>query len=81
MTGTTTSDIKYICTPLPSTPNGKEWEAFEERFLNALSTKVDDRGWSGADHVQGIDEGGTQHAVHLRLVGVLELQVGFEPIP
>ena len=52
------SDVKYICTPLPSTPNGKDWEAFEERFLNALSTKVDDRGYSAADHILGNDENG-----------------------
>ena len=52
------ADIKYICTPLPQTPNGKQWETFEDKFMNAISGRADDRGYSLADHLLGSDEGG-----------------------
>ena len=36
--------------------SGEPWEKFELRLMNYAS-KSDDRGWSLADHLQGIDEG------------------------
>ena len=37
-------DIKYLCTPLQQSPSGIHWEAFEDSFLNAISSRTDDRG-------------------------------------
>ena len=51
-------DVKYDITPHDGTP-GKTFEDFEDRLLNYLSSEVDDRGWSLADHLLEIDEGGT----------------------
>ena len=42
----------YDCTP------GDKWELFKDRFMNYASEQVDDRGWSIADHILDIDEGG-----------------------
>ena len=50
-------DVKYDFTPHDGTP-GKSFEDFEDRLLNYLSREVDDRGWSLADHLLEIDEGG-----------------------
>ena len=51
------TDVKYDFTPHDGTP-GKSFEDFEDRLLNYLSREVDDRGWSLADHLLEIDEGG-----------------------
>ena len=50
------TDIKYDFEPYDCTP-GDAFDAFEERYLNN-ATATDDRGYSLADHVLGIDEGG-----------------------
>ena len=42
----------YDCTP------GEAWEAFDERFVNFAASIVDDRGFSVADYILDIDEGG-----------------------
>ena len=42
----------YDCTP------GEKWEAFLERLMNYCTNQVDDRGFSIADHILDIDEGG-----------------------
>ena len=52
-----TVEIKYLCTPHDGTP-GKPWEDFVDRLLNVASGKTDDRGYSLADCLTGIDEGG-----------------------
>ena len=48
-------DVKYDFEPYDCTP-GDAYDAFEERYLNH-ATATDDRGYSLADHVLGIDEG------------------------
>ena len=50
-------DVKYDFTPHDGTP-GKPYDDFEDRLLNYSASEVDDRGWSHADHYQGVDEGG-----------------------
>ena len=50
------SDIKYSTTPYCGTP-GPPWEDFEERIINVAAKRVDDRGWSLADHLLAVDEG------------------------
>ena len=52
----TTIDVKYDFTPYDCTP-GKPWDDFDARLMNAAS-RADDRGWSFADHLNGVDEGG-----------------------
>ena len=50
-------EVKYDFTPYDGTP-GKPWEDYEDRLLNsACAAKSDDRGWSLADHINGVDEG------------------------
>ena len=44
-----TAEIKYDFQPYDCTP-GEPFNAFEERYLNALSL-TDDQGYSLADHV------------------------------
>ena len=51
-----TTDIKYDFVPANPDP-GDDYDKWRERCLNAF-TKSDDRGWSLADHMLGIDEGG-----------------------
>ena len=53
----TTSNIKYDFEPAQPTP-GEDYDRFNERLLNAATVHSDDRGWSLADHMLGIDEGG-----------------------
>ena len=50
-------EVKYDFMPHDGTP-GKPYDDFEDRLLNYSASEVDDRGWSHADHFQGIDEGG-----------------------
>ena len=50
------SDIKYSMTPYCGTP-APPWEDFEERMINVAAKRVDDRGWSLADHLLNVDEG------------------------
>ena len=50
------TDIKYDFETYDCTP-GDAFNAFEERYLNAL-TLTDDQGYSLADHVLDVDEGG-----------------------
>ena len=57
MSGGTTVDIKYLTQPHDGTP-GKPWDDFEERLLDVASGKTDDRGWSLADCLNRVDEGG-----------------------
>ena len=49
--------VKYDFEPAQPTP-GEDYDKFEERLLNAAASESDDRGWSLADHMLGIDEGG-----------------------
>ena len=53
----TTNNIKYDFEPAQPTP-GDDYDRFNERLLNAATVHSDDRGWSLADHMLGIDEGG-----------------------
>ena len=46
----------YSTTPYCGTP-GPPWEDFEERIIHVAATRVDDRGWSLADHLLAVDEG------------------------
>ena len=57
MSGGTTIDIKYLTQPHDGTP-GKPWDDFEERLLDVASGKTDERGWSLADCLNRLDEGG-----------------------
>ena len=50
------SDIKYSTTPYCGTP-APPWEDFEERIINVAAKRVDDRGWSLADHLLAVGEG------------------------
>ena len=50
------TETKHDFDPWDGTP-GDSYDRFQERLLNACS-KTDDRGWSFADHLNGIDEGG-----------------------
>ena len=52
----TTTTIKYDFEPAQPSP-GDDFEKFEERLMNAAA-KSDKRGWSYADHMLGVDEGG-----------------------
>ena len=49
-------DIKYDFTPANPDP-GDDYDKWRERCLNAMA-KADERGWSQADHLLGVDEGG-----------------------
>ena len=51
-----TAEVKLDFEPYDCTP-GDAFDAFEERLFNNL-TSSDDRGFSLADHVLGLDEGG-----------------------
>ena len=51
-----TAEIKLDFEPYDCTP-GDAFDAFEERLFNNC-TATDDRGFSLADHLLGIDEGG-----------------------
>ena len=53
----TTVEIKYLTQPHDGTP-GTPWDDFEERILSVAAGKTDDRGWSLADTLNGVDEGG-----------------------
>ena len=37
---------------------GLTFDVYEEAVLNAAAGRTDDRGWSLADHLLGVDEGG-----------------------
>ena len=54
---TASTNVKYDFDPALPSP-GEDYDKFEERLLNAGTSVVDDRGWSLADHLMGIDEGG-----------------------
>ena len=47
----------YEFTPYDGTP-GKAWDDFLVRLRNHAAGDVDDRGWSVADHLADVDEGG-----------------------
>ena len=53
---TSSQDIKYDFVPANPDP-GDDYDKWRERCLNAMA-KADERGWSRADHLLGIDEGG-----------------------
>ena len=60
-----TTDVKYDTTTYDGTPasGGRshaplEFDNFDEDLLNYAATKVDTRGFSLADHLMGVDEGG-----------------------
>ena len=53
----TNIDIKYLTEPHNGTI-GKSWDDFEQRLLDVAAGKVDDRGWSLADCLNCVDEGG-----------------------
>ena len=53
---TSSQDIKYDFVPANPDP-GDDYDKWRERCLNAMA-KSDERGWSKADHLLGIDEGG-----------------------
>ena len=53
----TSADVNYDITPHDG-QSGKSFVEFEERLMNFASGKVDDRGWSLADHLLDQDEGG-----------------------
>ena len=57
ISGMASSTVKYDFEPAQPTP-GDDYDKFEERLLNAAAGESDDRGWSLADHMLGIDEGG-----------------------
>ena len=46
------NDTNITVAPLPP-----PWEDFEERIINVAAKRVDDRGWSLADHLLNVDEG------------------------
>ena len=48
---------RYDFEPYDGTP-GEAWEFFDERLQNHLAGETDDRGWSLADYLLGVDEGG-----------------------
>ena len=50
-------DVKYDFAPHDGTP-GKPFDDFEDRLMNFAAGEVDDRGWSLADHLMTLDEGG-----------------------
>ena len=50
------AEVKYDFTPANPDP-GDDYDKWRQNALNAMATG-DDRGWSLADHVLGIDEGG-----------------------
>ena len=41
---------------------GPTFDVYEEALLNAAAGRTDDRGWSSADHLLGVDEGGPNGA-------------------
>ena len=45
-------DVKYDTTPCDGSP-GTAWEEFKRRFRN-IATRSDDRGFSLADHFDGM---------------------------
>ena len=46
----------FTITPFSGKP-GREWETFDDALMNSTAGKVDERGWSYADHLMGVDEG------------------------
>ena len=52
-----TVEVKYLTQPHYGTP-GTPWDDFEERILGVASGKTDERGWSLADTLNDVDEGG-----------------------
>ena len=49
------AEVKYDFTPANPDP-GDDYDKWRQNALNAMASG-DDRGWSLADHVLGIDEG------------------------
>ena len=49
-------EVRYDFTPWDGTP-GPLYDKFDTALMNCAS-RSDDRGWSFADHLMGIDEGG-----------------------
>ena len=56
MTSSSTTEVKYDFTPAQPEP-GDDYDKWRQRALNAMASG-DERGWSLADHVLGIDENG-----------------------
>ena len=54
--GSANIDVKYDVVPFDGTP-GIEYDNFERRLLDISSGRGDDRGYSLADNLLGVDEG------------------------
>ena len=54
----TNVEIKYLTPPHDGQP-GTPWDDFAERLRSVAAGKTDKRGWSLADTMAGVDEGGT----------------------
>ena len=70
-------EIKYEFTPAAPEP-GDDYDKWRERALNAMATS-DERGWSLADHLLGIDEGG-RHLRHGPLHSANWRRIMWKPI-
>ena len=53
----TNVEIKYLTAPHDGRP-GAEWDDFAERLRSVAAGQTDKRGWSLADTMDGVDEGG-----------------------
>ena len=59
---------------------GLTFDVYEESLLNVAAGRIDDRGWSAADLLLGVDEGGAKHCivvlicVHARMAQVGNVQ-------
>ena len=54
----TNVEIKYLTAPHDGQP-GTPWDDFTQRLRSVAATQTDKRGWSLADTMAGVDEGGT----------------------
>ena len=53
----TNVEIKYLTAPHDGQP-GAIWDDFSERLRSVAAGQTDKRGWSLADTMDGVDEGG-----------------------
>ena len=58
---TTNVEIKYLTAPHDGRP-GPTWDDFAERLRSVAAGQTDKRGWSLADTMDGVDEGGAAAA-------------------
>ena len=63
-------EVRYDFTPWDGTP-GPVYDIFDTALMNCAS-RSDDRGWSFADHLMGIDEGGPAGPAIAAAGGTLE---------